>query len=147
MKLYVVDAGVVAKWFLPEEHAEEARRLAATSRAMHAPDYLTLELGHILCKKVRRSELTQARADAILDVFRGVPVQFHAWGGLFDQAFEIAGQTRRGLYDCLYVALAIGLGGEVVTADRKLYDALAPTALAPYLMWVGDLPGELPNAG
>ena len=102
MRLYVIDASVVAKWFLPEEHAEEARRLLDGEAVLHAPDYLTLELGHILCKKVRRGELTQARAGAILDVFRGVPVQFHAWGGLFDQAFGIAGQTRRGLYDCLY---------------------------------------------
>jgi predicted nucleic acid-binding protein len=43
------------------------------------------------------------------------------------------------VYDSLYVALAMLLGAPMVTADRRLYDALAAGPFAKYVAWVEDL--------
>ena len=140
MALYVVDASVVVKWFLPEVHHAEARTVLRGGHALHAPDFLTVEVGNVLCKKVRRGEFDRAQADAILEVVYAVPVQLHPWRGYFDRAYQLAHRTGRSLYDCLYLALAVLLDGEMVTADRKFYDALQSSSLADHVCWVQDVP-------
>ena len=55
-------------------------------------------------------------------------------------AFLLASATGRGIYDCLYLVLAKFLGIEMVTADRRFYDALADGPAGRYLRWVEDLP-------
>ena len=45
---------------------------------------------------------------------------------LLDRAVQISYQTRSGLYDCLYVALAEREGCELVTDDQKLIANLKP---------------------
>ncbi len=67
-----------------------------------------------------------------------VPLQVHLSGDLRELAYSVAKQSRRSLYDCLYVALAMVLGGRMVTADRKLCDAIAAGPFAGYVVWVED---------
>ena len=55
-------------------------------------------------------------------------------------AFDLADRTQRTVYDCLYLALAVQLGGRMVTADQRLYKSLAGTPWAGHICWVGDLP-------
>jgi predicted nucleic acid-binding protein len=55
-------------------------------------------------------------------------------------AFDLADRTQRTVYDCLYLALAVQLGGRMVTADQRLYNSLAGTPLGPHICWVADLP-------
>ncbi len=144
MSLYVVDASVVVKWFVPEVHTDAALRLRHTSRALHAPDFLTIAFGNVLCKKVRQDEITRDEADAAMDTFRALPVQLHPWQSHFDRAYALAQETRRSLYDCLYLALAVLMEGEMVTADRKFLGALHEGPYAKHLRWVEDLP---PSSG
>jgi predicted nucleic acid-binding protein len=54
--------------------------------------------------------------------------------------FDLADRTQRIVYDCLYLALAVQLGGRMVTADQRLYNSLAGTPWATYLCWVADVP-------
>ena len=50
----------------------------------------------------------------------------HPYEPLLDHAVDISSQTRSGLYDCLYVALAERAGCELVTDDQKLIANLKP---------------------
>ena len=54
--------------------------------------------------------------------------------------YVVAVQTRRSPYDCLYLALAVRLGGPMVTADRRFFDAIAPGPFAQHVLWVEDVP-------
>ena len=139
MKVFVVDASVAAKWFLEEEHTAAALRLLEVADFLHAPELFSLELDHVLCKKVRRGELTQELGEEIREALDQFPIQMFPSDWLRDLAFVIAGATGRALYDCPYLALAVLVGAPLVTADRKLYDALAQGPLAPYLCWVEDI--------
>ncbi len=50
MSIYVVDASVAAKWFLEEDYTTEAFRLLALGNTLHAPDFMLLDIDHVLCK-------------------------------------------------------------------------------------------------
>ncbi|MBM4042189.1 MAG: type II toxin-antitoxin system VapC family toxin [Planctomycetes bacterium] len=140
MSLYVVDACVAAKWFLEEEFTDAARRVLRQGNRLHAPSFLLLEVDSLLCRRVRRKELSAADATEARARLRQLPIAFHGAARLQDQAFEMALRARCSPYDCLYIVLAAILGGHVVTADRKLVRTLTNTPLADYLAWVEDVP-------
>lgn len=139
MNAFVVDASVVVKWFLPEVHHDAARRLHHSDADLHAPDFMVLEVTNVLCKRMRRGELPAQAGDAILNLLRVAPVQLESWQFLLNEAYDIAKQTGRSLYDCLYLALAKVLDAAFVTADRKLYEALHRSSPGVAVRWVEEL--------
>ena len=138
MSLYVVDASVAAKWFLHEEHTQAARRVLAGDNDFHAPDFFLLEMDNVLCKHVRRGNISGEDAHRIRAALGRCPIHYHSWQELRNSAYAMANQTRRSVYDCLYVALAAELGGQMVTADRRLYEALTAGPLSDHVVWVED---------
>jgi len=137
---YVVDASVAIKWFLPEVHSEAALRLCPPRYRLHVPALMRLELGNVLVKRIRRGELTRAEGDVVLEELTHLPLQRHADDRLFPAAYQLALDTQRSLYDCLYLALAEAVDGVMVTADRKFYSSLASGAYGRRVLWVEDLP-------
>lgn len=140
MTAFVVDASVGLKWFVPEPHQTDAMRLQDPACDLHAPTLFDVELANILWKKLRRGHLTRAEADFALGQLPLLPLTRHAEGPLLPMAFDLANQTDRTVYDCLYLALAVQLGGRMVTADLKLKNALASTQWAANLCWIEDIP-------
>ena len=139
MTRYVVDASVVIKWFIPEIYAESAGFLQNSSYQLHAPAFFVLEVGNALCKKICRQELIKKEGDTILKELAHLPVQKHPDQRLFRLAYALARQTHRSLYDCMYLALAETIDGQVVTADRKFYTAIANGKHGWRVLWVEDL--------
>ncbi len=140
MTRYVVDASVGIKWFLPEIHSEAAGRLPLLNASLHVPAFFHLELGNVLSKRIRRDELAPEEGKAILNELQRIPLQKHSNERLMKPAFTLAIQTRRSLYDCLYLALAEAIDGQVVTADRKFCESLAESRYGKRMLWVEDLP-------
>lgn len=142
MSGYVVDTSVVIKWFLPEIHSEAALRVTRLQERLHVPAFMSMELGNVIAKKVRRKELTRADGSTILKELRHLPLQRHPDDRLFPAAYEFALDTQQSLYDCFYLALAEAVDGRLITADRKFYKALAGSVLHDRLLWVEDLGSE-----
>lgn len=140
MSRYVVDASVAIKWFLPEIHSEAALRLRRSRYRLYVPAVMTLELGNVLAKRIRRGELTRAEGDVVLKELKLLPLQRHADDRLFPIAYQLALDTQRSLYDCLYLALAEAVDGIMVTADRKFYSSLTGGSYGSRVLWVEDLP-------
>ncbi|HXF91831.1 MAG TPA: type II toxin-antitoxin system VapC family toxin [Nitrospiraceae bacterium] len=140
MTAYVIDASVILKWFVPEEHSEPALRLQHTDARLHVPAFLTLEIGNVLAKKRRRGELTAPDAEDIWRAFRRAPVRRHADEPLVFAAFDLAHLTKQSVYDSLYLALAMKLDLPFLTADRKFYQALQHGEYRSRLRWIEDLP-------
>lgn len=139
MSVCVVDASVAAKWFIEEEHADAALSVLIGPDELHAPDFFLLEMDNVFCKWIRRGVVSVTDGRDLREALRRYPIQMHPFSSLLDSAFRIANETRRHLYDCLYVALATHLGGQVVTADRRLYEGLAGGPFAKHVSWVEDM--------
>ena len=100
---------------------------------------MLLEIGNVLCKKQRQTELTLEESALILKLLQSLPLHWHSDDIIFNQSVTIASETQRSLYDCMYLSLAILLDGLLVTADRKFYEALQNTPYKKYLIWVENL--------
>jgi hypothetical protein len=135
----VVDASVAAKWFLDEDLCGQARQVLRNGYSLHAPDFLLLEMDSIFCKRIRRGDITPDDGEEARLVLRRVPIKHHAFSAYLDRAYEIANLAQQSIYDSLYVALALLLDAQVVTADRKLYNAIIKGPLRKYVLWVGDI--------
>ena len=138
---YVLDASVIIKWFIPEIYWEQATLLQNyPDSSLHAPDFAQLECTSILCKKVRRRELQFNEANQIQELLLQMPVQMYPWQDLLLAAGQVAHETYRSVYDCLYLVLAKLLKSKMVTADKKLYLALKDSEdWSDYLLWIEDL--------
>ena len=140
MSLYVVDASVAVKWFVPEIHSDLALRLRDQAHTLHVPAFFTLEFANALCKKLRREELTNAQAPYARGELHNIPLFRHADDALLPSAFDLAADTQAALYDCLYLALAFIVDARFVTADRKCVETLRRSRYGSYLLWIEDLP-------
>jgi len=136
---FVVDASVAIKWFVDEQLAEAARILLGDEYELAAPEFLLLECGNILWKKVQRGELLIEEARLIRQGLEKQPIDLFSSARLLEAALEIAMDSKRAVYDCAYIALAMLIDSPLVTADRKLVNALKPGAYAKHVFFVGDL--------
>jgi predicted nucleic acid-binding protein len=123
MKL-VLDASVAVRWVTPSPLAPKAIRLRDEyQHRVHeliAPSIFSAEVASALTKAERQKLISVGDSLRLLpDVMQTLP-GLHSFGALLYRAAEISSQTRSGLYDCLYVALAERENCEMVTADDKL---------------------------
>jgi predicted nucleic acid-binding protein len=140
VSLFVVDASVAIKWFLPENHSEAALRLLTQPHTLHAPDLIFSELGNVLWKRVRRNEISKKEADAILEGLLTLNIQVQTSQALIPLALEIACGENRTVYDSLYLAAAIALKSPLITADARFFRALSKGPFSAHLLWVEDIP-------
>lgn len=124
MSIFVVDASVVVKWFVPEIHSDAARRLLVLPHEYLAPDLLFAETANTIWKKVRREELTVEEGQQLVADIGQIAVETVACRALADDAHALANATGRTVYDSMYVALAVRLDTRVITADDRLEAAL-----------------------
>ncbi len=127
-----MDASVAAKWLLPsagETFVSEANRLAdlhvQRKARLKAPDLIWSELGNILWMAVRTARTSRADAHSSLIHFSALAVDITPAKDLWAPAFQIATIYDRTFHDSLYVALALHVNAELVTADEQVANALA----------------------
>lgn len=125
MSVFVVDASVVIKWFVPEIHSDAARRLLAASHQYLAPDLLFSEVGNAIWKKVRRGELTAGEGQRLAVDISSIAVETVPTRGLMIDAHTLAITTGLTVYDAMYLALAVRLKTALVTADDSLSRTVA----------------------
>ena len=125
MSVFVVDASVVLKWFVPEIHSDAARRLLAVTHQSLSPDLLFPEVGNAIWKKVRRGELTAKEGQRLAADISSVAVETVSTRGLMIDAHALAVATGLTVYDAMYLAFAIRVKTDLVTANVKLSRTVA----------------------
>ncbi len=125
MSVFVVDASVVIKWFVPEVHSDAARRLLACSHDYIAPDLLFAETANTIWKKVRRGELSQRDGERLVADIERAAVETVPCRALAEDAYALAIATGHTVYDAMYLALAVRADTRMITADERLAGALA----------------------
>ncbi len=139
MKGAVIDASVIAASLLQEELEGYATALLASNRVQMAPAIIFPEFGNVLWKRFRRQEINEVEAEKLLAVFSRLPLRITASEKLIESALQIAVQYDRTVYDSLYVALAVKTDSVMVTADKRLVNALGGGPLEKYVRWLGEM--------
>jgi len=137
-KSHVLDASTVAVAFFQEAHADRAVRLLAGGGVLHAPDLIYAELANVIWKRHGRGEIDADEAAQLLNDVRRLPLQITSCGDLVASVLTLALTTGRSVYDCLYLALAVQTASVLVTADKRLVNALIDTPLASHVAWIGS---------
>ncbi len=135
----VIDASVAIKWYVPEIYEQEATRLQKSGDDLHAPELILPEFGNIVWKKVARGEITEKEGQRIVSEFSKTNLILHSHSQIIKSAFTGATMTNQTVYDWTYLALALSLGCQFVTADERFYKALEKTRLKKHLLWIGDV--------
>lgn len=137
--ILVPDAGMGVKWFVPEPDAEAAARLLDNRFELHVPSYFFTEAASVFQRKVAvERTLSEAEALDIFRLLRAVPLTVHATEDLLEQAMRHSIRYRRPVYDSLYMVLVMALGGQVVTADHRLYNGVRGGPLEHLVLWITD---------
>jgi predicted nucleic acid-binding protein len=137
---FVVDASIAVKWLLPEDHTEAAQRALSRTHELLAPDLIWSEVCSALWKQWRRGRLPSDAARVLIQDFRRYPLRIAPSEALLSEAWDIAEEFGRSIYDSLYLALAVRRGCPLVTADRAFYRAIKNKPLAAPVLWVEDMP-------
>ena len=141
---FTVDASIVVKWYVSEKYSEEARLLLGHRLERFAPDFVLVELANIFWKKARLREIgdPQPYFQELQRVREAVGLSPSA--DLIERAAQIAAQIDHPVYDCLYIACAEATGSTLITADRRLTDAVANRGLDVRVQYMGE-PGVADN--
>jgi predicted nucleic acid-binding protein len=124
VSVFVVDASVVVKWFVPEIRSEAARRLLTLPHEYVAPDLVFAETANTIWKKTRRGELKPEEGRLLVADIGRMAVEVVSCRALAEDAHMLALATGRTVYDALYLALAVRLDTHLITADDRLGAAL-----------------------
>ncbi len=144
MSVFVVDASVVVKWFVPEIHSDAARRLLVLPHEYVAPDLLFAEAANTIWKKIRREELTLEEGQRLVADIGQIAVETVSCRALADDAHALANATGRTVYDAMYVALAVRFDTRLLTADQRLEAALRTVpAVADHIQLVQTFEPEI----
>ena len=117
----VVDASIAVKWVLAESDSDLAHRIVSYS--LIAPDLLLIECGNAIWRHVELGEVDPGQVPEVWAILRSMPVELVASDQLVERALELALALKHPIYDCLYLALALDRGAQVVSADRRFLAA------------------------
>jgi predicted nucleic acid-binding protein len=131
VKTFVMDASVGAKWASPEIIEPLADRADRFLRAyvdgtikVIVPDLFWLEIGSFLWKAAKRGAITSPLARRALEAMFNRDFPTLPSRAFLLEAFKIAADFDRTIYDSTYVAMAVATGTELITADERLVNAL-----------------------
>jgi predicted nucleic acid-binding protein len=131
----VVDASVMVALYLDEPLSEPARetllRSVESGAELHAPDLLLIECANALWKRVGRDELDRESAMTAINAISTLKdLERHPMDErLVPPALSLAVAHSLTAYDAVYVALAVQLGGAVISGDKRFVDRAATAGL------------------
>lgn len=127
---YVIDTSLAFKWYVAEVDSAKAIQLRTDyNNAIHdliAPELFLPEMANALASAEKSGRISSGEAMRILPKVIVNSPGLVPTAPLLSRALGICLQTRRSLYDCLYVTLAEREGCEFITADDRLVKALQP---------------------
>ena len=125
---YVVDASVLAKWFLHHQEADRDRALAL--RELHISGRSKIYIPGLALLEVLNairfnSKAEEADGETALETLQDLNLETNTPDvNLLRKANAIAWAYKTTIYDALYVALAEQVGYPLITADEEMVKKL-----------------------
>lgn len=136
---FVIDASVAIKWYVAEDLSREACSLEHFDNLLAAPSLLAVELANIAWKKARLKQIGPQHAALIAAPEALSRVALLPSESLTAAAFACATELNHPVYDCLYLACAVHLGGALITADDRFVRTVAGSPYARFVRLLGNL--------
>lgn len=134
--MLIVDTSVAARWVIGTANpalAEETQiALSLLPRGLAAPDQLVAEFANAMLNKVRAGEIGEKQAREAVAALPQV-VDFLPTARFADSAIEISLDLRHPAYDCFFLAAAMALDTQVVTADGRFANRCLGTPFEPFI--------------
>lgn len=117
--MIVVDASVLLESLLrtPASEAVDAR-LLRSSRGLHAPHLIDVEVAQIVRRYAGMGEIGEERGRSALADLHDFPLRRYPHGVLLPRIWELRHNLTA--YDAAYVALAEALEAPFLTRDKRL---------------------------
>ncbi len=123
MARLVIDSSVVIKWYVAEEYQAPATAIRDRYREgnldLLVPDLFYAEIGNIVWKKRLTQGLAVADARRIIDAVLTLPLEVTPNSQLSTEAYHLAEEHGRTVYDSLYLALALSVECQFVSAASE----------------------------
>ncbi len=120
---WVVDASVMVKWLVREEHSDEAAGLLNGGSTFVAPALVFAEAANALWAMHRRGDIAADDLADAVESLQAAPISLPAsMLQLTAAAARLAADLDHPVYDCFYLALAVQTQYPVVTADARFHD-------------------------
>ena len=141
LPLYVVDASIVARWYLPSppylELARQIRTDYETNRIdLTAPDNLRLEIGGALRQAMRARFIRSEDSEVWYNEFLDWNLPLVETTELLRPAYRLSLRYGCSFYDAIYLALAQQEAIPFLHADQRLLNALGDRF--PFERWIED---------
>lgn len=141
--MLVIDANVAVKFIVSEPGQKEAFARVSTEHKLVAPDWMLIEVGHALWRKVKSGEIHRVEAEQGLAALP-VAIQIYTESStIIGRAQELSFELDHWLYDCVYLATALDRALTLLTADRKFWNAAKRAGYGgsvELLTWEGQTP-------
>jgi len=134
----IVDASVLLSAFFPDEVQPQAQALlrqhAAGQVRLKAPELIKYEVSNAVWQAERRGRISEAQAAEILQTTAALHVDLLPleWG----EMLPLARRFGRSAYDADYLTLAEKLNEQLVTGDKRLYNAVHQQL--DWVVWIGN---------
>jgi predicted nucleic acid-binding protein len=112
----VIDSSIALQWVLPEPGGERALRYVKAADVISA-DILLVETANVLAKKVRAKDMDGAAALVALALVKDAVARLIPIEPLVPRALELSIALSHPVYDCVFLACAEQVNGQLVTRD------------------------------
>jgi predicted nucleic acid-binding protein len=117
----VVDACIVAAWYLPDETYDKDTHLRALASGIIVPPIWALEVQNVFLLAEKRGRITAGEADAALDeLLETLDISFDQRDEMFGAEMRLGRAYGLTSYDAAYLELAMRRGVRLVTDDKRL---------------------------
>ena len=121
--MLVLDANIAVKLVCIEPGYQETLDRLQSEAELAAPDWVMIEAGHAIRRKSLGGDFDQAEAQRLLESIPSFFETLYRDEQFVRAAMAISFELDHWIYDCIYLACALGLGAPLLTADRKFWNA------------------------
>jgi len=142
LKRLVIDASVALKWYLKdEEFGQKALglldRYVLNELDLLAPSLLEYEVINGLIIARKRGRIKKKEVLLAMDGFMDLNIDLKSLKGIYPKMLYYCSRYNCSGYDASYLAVSEEEGAIMVTADRRLYNAVRKDLT--WVKWLGDI--------
>lgn len=138
----VVDSSVAVKWLVPESDSIVGMQLLDRSYEPHAPRLLVSEITNVMWRIARSVSPDEDEAHRLAAEVAGMSLNWTDNEAICVEALRIALELGHPAYDRMDLALALRIGADVATADKRFIAAVASTEYKPVVLPLPDCFGN-----